>query len=586
MHPCRSCRWSFVGMMSNNRPTAEAEPTGELAELRRRIAELEASAARRNRVEEELRESEAKYSTLVEQSVDAVLITQDGVFQFVNKAAEKIYGYTVEEMTGMPFFGTLAPECRDLVVQRYEARVAGKEVEPSYEARILYKDGTPKDVEISGRLMQYKGRPAVTAIVRDITHRKNVEQKILQRSRELAALHSVLMSITRTLDLEKVLREIVSQVGAAVDSAYTSIATVNENGDLGIGCEDFAHVPPSRDGPHAPEVIDKVVTTGEAVVVDDVDAEGDLNPLHLAMGIKSYAVVPMRTKQTVTGVLLVHSLEPGAFGGRTELLAAFANQAAIAIENARLYDTVSAERSRVEQLLGQVLTAQEDERRRLSLDLHDTVTQSMYGVLAHVGAAEELLYRSNFEKLKGELTHAKKALEQTLADLRRVAAGLHPPILGKRGLAQALRQHVGEYAENNKHICSSFRLEGGARRLDPSVEIGVYRIAQEALSNTRRHADATKVDVLLRFLPAGISLEVTDNGKGFDFSARIASGPTDGHLGLAGMMERAELMGGTLKVETHPGGGTKIEMSIPVMAPGGKQGYDMASDGLRSVEEG
>gem|GEM_PF-3043842 len=561
-------------------------PTAELAALRRRVAELEASEAWRSRVEEELRESEAKYSTLVEQSADAVLITQDGVLQFVNKAAEEIYGYTVEELTGMRFFGLLAPECRDVVIQRYEARVAGKEVASSYETRIMCKDGIPKDAEVSARLIQYRGRPAVMAIVRDITHRKVAEQKILQRTRELAALHSVLMSITRTLDLEKVLKEIVSQVGAAVDSAYTSIVTVNEDDSLGIGCEDFARIPPPYDETRRRELIERIIATGDAVIVDDADGAEDMKPIPLATGIKSYAGVPMKTKDAIIGVLLVHSLQPAAFGSRTELLAAFANEAAIAIENARLYDTVSAERSHVEQLLGQVLTAQEDERRRLSLDLHDTVTQSMYGVLAHIGAAEELLSRSNLERLRGELTHAKGALEQTLADLRRVAAGLHPPILGKRGLAQALRQHVTEYAENYKHLSCSFRMEGVARRLDPSVEIGVYRIAQEALNNTRRHADATRVSVLLRFLPTGVFLKVTDNGKGFDYSPQTASVPADGHLGLAGMMERAELMGGTLKVDTRPGGGTRVEMSIPIVAPDGKQGRHKASRGLRGPQGG
>lgn len=534
----------------------------ELVEMRRRITELETSEAQRKQVGQELRESEAKYSTLVEQSTDAVLITQDGVFQFVNKAVEEVYGYTVEQMTGMSFLGTLAPECRDLVVQRYESRVAGREVPPVYEAKIQCKDGTTKEVEISGRLIQYQGRPAVMAIVHDITHRKIAEEKILRRSRELAAMHTVLMSITQTLDLEQVLKEIVSQVGAAVESVYTRIVTVNQNGSLGIGSEDFAGITPVPDGPWPRGVTDRIIASGEPIIVDDVDAPGDSGPFHLAAGIKSFAGMPIRTKDATIGVLLVHSAKRNAFAGSMELLVAFANQAAIAIENAQLYDTVRSERLHVQQLLGQVLTAQEDERRRLSLDLHDTITQSMYGVLAHIGAADELLSRSNPVKLQAELVHAKKALDQTLADLRRVAVGLHPPSLGNCGLAQALHEHINDFTRNNKDIECSFRVKGEPQRLPSNVEIDTYRIAQEALNNVRKHSAATKVVVLLQFLPGGISLQVSDNGKGFDFDGGITAKVTDGHLGLAGMVERVEMLGGTLRVKTGPGRGTKVMMSF------------------------
>jgi PAS domain S-box-containing protein len=550
--------------MSKDKNNTKAQLVSELGEMRRRLAALEASAAQHRQVEEELRESEEKYSTLVEQSTDAVLITQDGVFQFVNSAVKDVYGYTVEEMTGMPFFGTLAPECRNLVTRRYEARMAGKKVPPHYEAKIRCKDGTIRDVEISSRLMRYKGRHATTAVVRDITDRKRAEEKSQQRSREIAALHRVLISITQTLDLNRVLREIVVQVGSTLELVYTRIALASEDGSIGTGSEHFAGIEPLPQNVLPDAVIERIIMTNRPMIVNNVNRVRNVNPLVKAAGIKSYAGIPIRTVDATIGALFVHSIRRCAFANSMELLTAFANQAAIAIQNARLYDAVKAERTRVEQLLEQVITAQEDERRRLSLDIHDTVTQSMYGMLARIGAANELLLRSAPEAARTELTHAKEAMEQTLTDLRRVAVDLHPPTLDRLGLAQALRQHIDHLARSSEDIAYSLKIEGRLRRLQSRVEIGAYRVAQEALSNVRRHSGATKVIVKLQFLPGRVILEVSDNGKGFDLAEAMSQSTKDGRMGLAGMRERAEILGGNFKVESSPGAGARVKLSIPI----------------------
>jgi len=549
--------------MPKNENRTKAQLIGELAEAHRRLAVLEAPEVQHRRVEEELRESEEKYSTLVEQSTDAVLITQDGVFQFVNSAVKDVYGYTVEEMVGMPFFGTLAPECRDLVTGRYEARMAGKEVPPHYEAKIRCKDGTIRDVEISSRLIRYKGRRATMAVVRDITYRKRAEERSHQRSREMAALHRVLVSTTQTLDLNRVLSEIVVQVGSTLESVYTRIALANRDGSIGTGSEHFAGIEPLPRNVLPDAVIERIIMTNRPVIANDVSRARDVSPLVKTAGIKSYAGIPIRTVDTTIGALFVHSTRHRAFASSVELLTAFASQAAIAIQNARLYDAVRAERSRVEQLLGQVITAQEDERRRLSLDLHDSVTQSMYGVLARIGAANELLLRLAPGAARTELVHAKKAMEQTLTDLRRVAVDLHPPALDRLGLAEALRQHIDHLAWSSENIACSFKVKGEARRLPPRLEIGAYRVAQEALSNARRHSGATKVMVKLQFSPGCVHLEVGDNGKGFDLSKALRESPMNGRMGLAGMMERVEILGGSFKVKSSPGAGTRVKLSIP-----------------------
>jgi PAS domain S-box-containing protein len=548
----------------------KAQLLSELNEVRRRLAEVEALEAQRKQVEEDLRESEEKYSTLVEQSTDAVLISQDHVFKFANSAVRDVYGYTVEEMTGMCSIETIAPECGDSILARYRARLSGETVPLNYETRIICKDGTRKDVEVSGRRIQYKGSPAIMAVVRDITHRKRAEERSLQRSRELTALYNVLVSTTQTLDLREVLKEIVFQVGSAVDSAYTAIVLVNQDGSVGIGSEHFAVIEPLPESPLVDAITYRIVRSGRPVVVRDASKAKSISPLLKMAGIRSYAGMPIRTVDVPIGVLFVHGTRPDAFAGSMELLAAFANQAAIAIQNARLYDTIRVERSRVEQLLKQVLTAQEDERGRLSLDLHDTVTQSMYGVLARIGAANELLSRSAPGAAQTELGYAKKAMEQTLADLRRVARNLHPPALDTLGLVEALRQHIDDFALNNRDVDYALTVKGEMQRLPSKLEIGAYRVAQEALSNARRHSGATKVAVRLEFLPSSVRLEVSDNGRGFNFPKAMTDRAINGRMGLAGMIERAEILGGSLRVETSPGAGTRVQLSIHTGGLGGE----------------
>jgi PAS domain S-box-containing protein len=531
--------------------------------MRKRIADLESVAAQRDLFEVELRESEAQFSALVEQSTDAVLITRDGVFQFANKAVEEVYGYTANAMIGMPFLKTLAPECRDPVLRNYEDRIAGREVPRIYEAKILCKDGTVKEVEISARFILYKGRRATTAVVRDITDRKRAEEKILKRSREQAALHRVLMSTIQTLDLHKVLREIVVQVGTSVESAYTSIVVANEDGDLDIGSEYSIDLTPLHHKRWQRKTAALIVRSEKATIVDNIVIDGSTPRAFERTGIRSYAGFPIRTKNATIGVLFVHSTKEKAFAGSAELLSAFSNQAAIAIENARLYNAVIVERARVETLLGKVLTAQEDERRRLSLDIHDTVTQSIYGVLARIGAADKLVSMSSLDQAKIELSHARKVAEQTLSDLRRVATDLHPPALERLGLCQALRQHMKESSCSWGPMNCSLEVKGEPRRLLPGAEIGAYRIIQEALNNARKHSAAAKVVVRLRYGPRRLSLEVLDNGNGFQFSRRMMGRAGGGRLGLVGMIERAELLGGSLTVRTRAGSGTVIRASIP-----------------------
>ena len=144
----------------------------------------------RKAAEELLRESEEKYSTLIEQARDGVVVIQDGVYKFVNKAIEDMTGYAMEELVGKPFLDSIADESKDLVAQMYTSRLAGKNVPSFYEIKIKSKDGTIKDMELSARIITYHGKPATMSMIRDVSERKKMEEEIqkIQRLESLGIL--------------------------------------------------------------------------------------------------------------------------------------------------------------------------------------------------------------------------------------------------------------------------------------------------------------------------------------------------------------------------------------------------------------
>ncbi|MEW6380171.1 MAG: PAS domain S-box protein [bacterium] len=152
-----------------------------------RFATMFTDITRYKKVEEALRESEAEYSTLVNQARDGIAIIQDGTFQFANNALGSMSGYTVQELRDKPFLDLLTPECREMASQRHASHLAGEKVPAVYEAKLKGKDGVTRDVEFSISVIRYYGKPAIMAIARDITERKRVEEE-LQRVQKLESI--------------------------------------------------------------------------------------------------------------------------------------------------------------------------------------------------------------------------------------------------------------------------------------------------------------------------------------------------------------------------------------------------------------
>jgi signal transduction histidine kinase len=257
------------------------------------------------------------------------------------------------------------------------------------------------------------------------------------------------------------------------------------------------------------------------------------------------------------------------------LMSSVRTQRAIAEENAKLSVdlarrleesralTVSLDRQREEtrRLADMVIHAQEEERRRVARELHDEANQLLAALMTTVDAAEAAAARQGQPELTATLGRLRRLASATLSDLQRIATELRPPALDEFGLLPALTRHVRDRTANTA-LDACVDTVGRLRRLPPTVEVALYRIAQEALANVQKHSDARSVRLRLRFLPGAVCLEVSDDGVGFDLEDEHGAGRS--RLGIAGMRERASIVGGTLRVTSRPGAGTQIATSIPL----------------------
>jgi signal transduction histidine kinase len=257
--------------------------------------------------------------------------------------------------------------------------------------------------------------------------------------------------------------------------------------------------------------------------------------------------VPMKTRQRTVGVLSIYNKEgQGGFTDRdAELATFFANQAAAAIENARLYEQMRE-------------YAVVEERNRLARELHDSVTQSLFSVTLLCEAALNLLDR-DASKARERLERANELAQGALAEMRALIFQLRPMTLQEEGLLSALKKHLSAVHSRHGRLVE-LRVTGAARRLPAPVEDATFGIIQEALNNVIKHAGAARTDVSLHFDADTLRVSVEDAGVGFDPGAPRQSGT----FGMSSMRERAEAVGGRLIVDSAPGRGTRVRADIPV----------------------
>lgn len=208
-------------------------------------------------------------------------------------------------------------------------------------------------------------------------------------------------------------------------------------------------------------------------------------------------------------------------------------------------------------LLRQVVSAQEAERQRVARELHDATGQSLTAIGLGLRGVSNVL-RLDVDKAAGHLRQIEGLVARALDDLQRLIADLRPSHLDDLGLPAALRWYAGE-VQSRAPLVVTVEISGEPRPIDPTANTALFRVAQEALTNVLKHARATHAAVRLSYLPTVVTLQVVDNGQGFEAHAPTPR-PT---WGLLGMEERATLLGGYMAVQSQPGHGACVEMTVP-----------------------
>ena len=387
-----------------------------------------------------------------------------------------------------------------------------------------------------------------------------------QRARQTAeVMRNANEDLTQSLDLNSVLASLLKHLQQLIGYDHALIMLKEKNAQL---CIHAVQQPDLGDGdvlhrrlrPESYPHLQKLLSANHDLTLEDVREDAEWrDPPGFPERMRSCLGVPLRVSGQVLGLCLLAKGAPGYFSRRHQLLAeSLAGQAAIALQNAQLFAEIRASRERLRYLTGKVVSAQEEERRRVSRELHDEAGQALMALKMSLNAIKTGL-PEELQELREKLAQAVELTGDTMEQIRLLAHDLRPPVLDTFSLNSALEGLAQEFAERSQLSVSYHGTELPSLR-DP-VTISFYRFLQEALTNVVKYADASQVQIVLDVSQDAVKLTVTDDGQGFSPSKELS--PRKG-IGLIGVQERFELLGGQLEIDTEPGRGTRLTAHAPL----------------------
>lgn len=452
------------------------------------------------------------------------------------------------------------PELLNLMLVRFPADLAVLVVAPEAEiSRAAVSSGTGIRAFLAEPFSANKLRETV---VRTINGRRLVAENF--RNKALMTLGQASHLLTPGIDIDKFLNIAAEMSAAATSADYVSLITRNEK---------------------SPEYRVRARHGEPADVWDSLCSQlaGATEPILIDVGSESHLELVNRLKEAGAGALMMVPLViKGEAAGNINLIrkqgkAPFAASdmsfsavlgwwCNIALENYRLFDQMEQQREHVENLLQEVSHAQENERKRIAIEIHDGVAQWMVGAAYGIKACSALISQSRLAELEAELAKIGQTLQKSVRELRRTMANLRPLALEEGGLVSAI-QRVTQPLLDEGIDC---RLEVGndLPTLAFAQETTTYWILQEAITNIRSHAAANRVAININVRDGQLHATVNDNGIGFDAEEIIKHAIPLEHMGLLGMQERARLLGGTITIDSHPGHGTTVSFAFPVSSYG------------------
>lgn len=581
----------------------DGEMTGVVISLR--------DVTERKNAEDALRQHAAALraqAELLDLAHDAIFVRDlwSGAVVYWNRGAEELYGFRREEAIGRISHELLRTQFPRPLREIEEIMVrTGR-----WDGELVHCTRAGREVVVESRWALQRdehGEPlAFLEINHDVTARKQAEAELARRvdelavanrealslNRELLAVNAAIAAISGSLDLQSVLQRIVDAARELIQSRYAALGVADGRGRIvhfitsGITAEQRAAIGPLPEG-HG--LLGILIREGTPLRIPNIAADPGAHgfpPNHPPM--TSLLGVPVLFQGRAVGDLyLTDKIGASEFSEDDErLLTLLANHAAIAIENARLYEEVRAGRDQLrtwnrelearvaertreiertsKEITTRVLKAQEEERKRIARELHDDTAQSLTTLLINLDVLNPHIPDTNPALVTG-MARLEQLLKRTLDEVRALSHDLRPTILDDVGLVPALEVLAEDHTRTFGVPVTVSADPIPGERLAPEMEIALYRIVQEALMNAGKYARATSVQVRLACLDDTVQLVVEDDGAGFD--VEHLTGPSrDGGMGLYGMRERAGLLQGVLSVDTSPGHGTRITVRAPMMS--------------------
>ena len=510
----------------------------------------------RKNAQKTLRRSEELYRTVVEQAAENIFLVDAKTKRILeaNPALCTSLDYTPEELREMTLYDIVAHDRKS--VDRNTELIMKEGYCSVGDRRYRRKDGSLADVEVNARAISYVGGDAMCIVAHDVTERKRIEEELRHSLGVLLALHEAGQILVSSLDLEGIGPRLLEIMRRVADLTAAVIILQDEHGELrtrhAVGSAKAWSA--AHKTLKAREARLTATDTGQPRSFRlDPTGSSALPPVGLCL--------PLRVRGHPIGVIEVYGQKHLAERANIEILTSLAGQAGSALENARLHGQLAERERRLEELVGRLIKAQEEERRRVAYDVHDGLAQVAAAAHQRLQAFAGR-HAPASEEGREDLERVLRLVRRTVGEARKVISDLRPTVLDDFGLAAAIRQEVAELRDGGWRV--EYEEALGEERLPVAVETALFRVVQEALTNARKHALTDRVRLELRHQGETITLKVEDRGRGFDPAAADGDGGPGERVGLSGMRERVGMVGGELVVRSRPGAGTSITVRIPL----------------------
>ena len=514
-------------------------------------------------------ESQENYQNIVESSLDGIVIIHDGRLVFVNASAVRIFGYdSADEMKELSFAKTIAPSSRFLSLEEGQRHLIGEDFLRNHEIKGVTKQGKIIDLEVNAKLVAWNGEPGVHASIRDVTERKLLERELALWLWEQETLSTIDRQLVSSVDLQTVLNTICFQAKMLTRSDWSGVMMVDRATNQVRWRAVKGNQVPLREEPfELGKAHLVIIQKREPYVMKDFGLSPELPteefPPFGEENIVSAARFPLIVDHEIRGQLVVGYRQHHDFSPREiRLLSSLAEKSSIALANAQLYDNLLARERELELLSGARSRAQEEERRRIAREIHDSLGQMLTAIKFSIEILEDTVDVQDDEN-RQRIADIKSLLDNAMAEAREISYNLMPSVLVDFGLVPAIQLLCEQFAKRN-NLKVYVHTSGVDNRLDPTMEIGLYRIAQEAQNNIAKHAAAQEVNVQLIGTPKNIRLMVEDDGKGFRVHRPDPRAGKRHGMGLVSMRERAASFNGTFALDSSLGRGTEIIVEIPL----------------------